>query len=111
MIPVCYAFDGELIYTALDLKPKRVEGLMLRRVRNILGNPSVSLVIDDYSENWSQLAYVIIRGVADIVVDFEEQQLGEELLRGKYPQYEELLETGSTIIRVAPGKVISWGSI
>ncbi|MCH8062702.1 MAG: pyridoxamine 5'-phosphate oxidase family protein, partial [Chloroflexi bacterium] len=48
VIPVCYAFDGERLYTALDLKPKRVEGRMLKRVRNILGNPRVSLVIDDY---------------------------------------------------------------
>ena len=109
VIPVCYAFDGERIYTALDLKPKRVEGSMLKRVRNILKNPRVALVIDDYSESWGDLAYVLVHGVASIVDNGEEQRLGEELLRSKYPQYRELLEPGATMIGITPEKVISWG--
>ena len=111
VIPVCYAFDGARIYTALDLKPKRVEGRMLKRVRNILENPRVALVIDDYSESWSDLAYVLVHGVASIVDDGEERRRGEELLRTKYPQYRELLEPGATIIGIKPERVISWGKV
>ncbi|MCH8062516.1 MAG: TIGR03668 family PPOX class F420-dependent oxidoreductase [Chloroflexi bacterium] len=111
VIPVCYAFDGERLYTALDLKPKRVEGRMLKRVRNILENPRVSLVIDDYSESWSDLAYVLIHGVARIVDSGEEQRSGEGLLRSKYPQYRELLKPGATIISITPDKIISWGRV
>ena len=111
VIPVCYAFDGSRIYTALDLKPKRVEGRMLKRVRNILENPRVSLVIDDYSESWSDLAYVLIHGVARIVDSGEEQRSGEGLLRSKYPQYRELLKPGATIISITPDKIISWGHV
>ncbi len=111
VIPVCYAFDGARLYTALDLKPKRVEGRMLKRARNILENPKVALVIDDYSESWNDLAYVIIRGVARIVDDGEEQRLGEGLLRSKYAQYGELLEPGATIIGITPEKIISWGRV
>lgn len=110
-MPVCYAFDGARIYTALDLKPKRVEGRMLKRVRNILENPEVALVIDDYSENWSDLGYVLIHGVAFIVDNGEEQRLAEGLLRRKYPQYRELLEPGATIIRITPERVVSWGRV
>ena len=110
-VPVCYAFDGERIYTAIDLKPKRVEGRRLQRVRNIRANPSVALVIDDYSEDWSDLAYVTIRGKAEIIESGEERQRAEELLRQKYQQYASLLEPGCAIIMLTPSRVINWGAV
>ena len=109
-VPVCYAFDGERIYTAIDLKPKSVGGTQLKRVRNILENPQVALVIDDYSEDWSELAYVMVRGVADLIESGEERQHAEELLRQKYRQYKVLLEPGCAIIRITPGRVVSWSA-
>ncbi len=109
VIPVCYAFDGAHVYSALDLKPKRVSGRLLKRVRNIMQNPSVSLVVDDYSEDWSELAYVLIRGRAELVEDDGEQQRAESMLRDKYPQYAELLEHGCTVIKVTPESVVAWG--
>ena len=47
VIPICYAFDGESLYSAIDEKPKRVGPARLRRVRNIQASPQVALVIDD----------------------------------------------------------------
>ena len=111
VVPICYAFDGKCIYSALDLKPKRVQGRALKRVRNIIENPQVSLVIDDYSEDWNELAYVIVQGRAELVEDADEQQKAEALLRAKYEQYNKLLVKGSTIIRVTPSSVVSWGQI
>lgn len=108
-VPICYAFDGKCIYTALDLKPKRIQGRALKRVRNILQNPKVSLVIDDYSEDWSELAYVQLQGNAHLVDDGHEQKLAEVLLREKYHQYETLLESGCTVIKITPTNVVSWG--
>jgi PPOX class probable F420-dependent enzyme len=110
VIPVCYAFDGRYIYSALDLKPKRVEALRLKRVRNVLANPRVALVIDDYSEDWSALAYVLVQGTAELVEDEDEQRLAESLLREKYPQYVEFLEERCPVLRVTPEKVVSWGN-
>ncbi|MCI0439584.1 MAG: TIGR03668 family PPOX class F420-dependent oxidoreductase [Chloroflexi bacterium] len=110
-VPITYAFDGESIYSALDLKPKRVEVMRLRRVRNILENPSVALVIDDYSEDWSELAYVLVFGKAAVMEEGGERDRAESLLREKYPQYEELLEHGCVILRIAPERVISWGRV
>jgi len=111
VIPVCYAFDGVRIYSALDLKPKRVEALRLKRVRNIVENPSVAFVVDDYSENWDQLAYVLVHGKAAIVTDPEEQTRAENMLRAKYPQYRELLEEGCVVLRIDPERVVHWGRI
>ena len=111
VVPVCYAFDGERIYTALDRKPKSVAAGRLKRVRNIRANPNVALIIDDYSEDWSALAYVMVRGVAVIVEDGAERQRAEDLLRRKYPQYERLLEPGCAVIRIAPRRVAGWCSV
>ena len=83
----------------------------MKRVRNILENPQVALVIDDYSEDWSGLAYVMVRGSAEIIEDGEERQSAEVLLREKYPQYAELLEPGCAVIRISPERVVSWGAL
>ena len=71
-VPFCYWFDGERLYFAIDEKPKRQKGLALKRMRNISENPRVAVVIDHYEEDWPQLAYVLIRGVARVVEDPEE---------------------------------------
>ena len=110
-IPICYAFDGECIYSAIDLKPKKANGRELKRVRNIRENPSVALIIDDYAEDWSQLAYVLVQGMAEVLRDGDEQTRAENLLRDKYSQYETLLESGCTILKIVPDKVVSWGRV
>ena len=61
-VPICYAFDGLHLYSVIDLKPKRVAARGLKRVRNILANSRVAIVIDDYDEEWEKLAYVLIQG-------------------------------------------------
>jgi coenzyme F420-0:L-glutamate ligase/coenzyme F420-1:gamma-L-glutamate ligase len=110
-VPICYAFDGSRIYSALDLKPKQVEGRRLKRVRNIEANPRVSLVIDDYSEDWSALAYVLVQGAAEVLEDGDERDRAEEMLRQKYSQYSELLEKGCTVLKITPTSVTSWGRV
>ncbi|MGH8208045.1 MAG: TIGR03668 family PPOX class F420-dependent oxidoreductase [Steroidobacteraceae bacterium] len=111
VVPVCYAFDGQSLYSALDLKPKRVSGRRLKRVRNIRRNSRVALVIDDYCEDWSRLAYVLVQGEAEILEEGGERRRAEAMLREKYAQYRELLEAGCTILKITPGRVVGWGRI
>ena len=111
VIPICYAFNGENIYSALDLKEKRAAVLQLKRVRNILENAHVSLVIDDYSENWDSLAYVLIKGRAEILRSGDERNQAESLLSKKYTQYSQFLESGCTVLKIIPQRVTSWGKI
>ena len=47
LIPICYATDGQTIYSALDAKPKRARPTDLQRVRNILDHPEVAAAIDE----------------------------------------------------------------
>src|SRR5262244_2764273 len=81
VIPFCYAFDGACVYFVVDEKPKRQTGKPLKRIRNILENPQVALVIDDYMDDWTQLAFVLVNGTAAVVEDEHEYARALGLLR------------------------------
>src|SRR5512140_3711201 len=66
VIPICYALVDEHIYVVIDEKPKRTR-TGLKRLRNIAANPQVALVIDDYDEDWTRLAYLLVQGHAAMV--------------------------------------------
>ena len=110
VIPVCYAFDGTRFYTPLDEKPKRVSESKLRRVRNIMVRPAVALVIDQYSDDWTQLRYLLIHGHAALIspedTDIHSQAL--LLLRERYTQYQSMTLEKYPVIAITPLEVISW---
>ena len=111
-IPVCFAYDGRLIYIALDEKPKDVPARRLKRVRNILVNPNVALVADRYSEDWDHLAYAMVRGQAGLVEpDTPMHAAAVRLLRGKYHQYEKMAIEENPVISISPEHVASWGAL
>ena len=99
------------MYTPLDQKPKRVEPLQLRRARNILANPHVAVIIDQYHEDWTQLGWVLIVGTGKIVDAGESHAAGVRLLRDKYPQYERMALERRPIIVVTPTSIASWGKL
>lgn len=111
-VPLCFWFDGANFYFVIDEKPKRHSGLKLKRMRNITANPHVSLIIDHYEEDWSQLAYVQVAGTARIVEGREEYLLALRNLRDKYPQYRGMaLNYGiNLMVRIEPLRVHVWGS-
>ncbi len=110
-IPVCFAFDGRSIYIALDEKPKNVSPTRLKRVRNILENPNVALVVDRYYEDWDLLAYVMVRGRAGLIEPGAEGHTAAvRLLRGKYHQYEQM-KLEAPVISINPHRAASWGDL
>ena len=109
VVPICYVLEGDTLALALDEKPKRVGVRGLRRVRNIRENPAVSVVVDDYAEDWSRLAFVLVHGSASVVEPGEPAHAPTvALLRAKYPQYAAMsLETVSTGLDVNGSPVAS----
>lgn len=101
VVPICFALDGDTLYTAVDEKPKRTR--RLQRLRNIEANPRVEVVIDEYDEDWSKLWWVRLRGSARIVDDAR----AIELLSAKYPQYRER-PPGGPMIAVSIEERIEW---
>lgn len=108
VIPFCFACDGESIYSALDAKPKSGNLRGLRRVRNILENPRISVVIDHYEADWSKLWYLLVQGRAELLETGAEQADALALLRAKYPQYREMDLEGNPVIRITPERATGW---
>ncbi len=116
VIPVCYAFDGQVIYSVLDQKPKSAPLLRLRRVRNIQANPQVSLVIDHYEDDWQRLAYLLVIGRAevllpDVLLPEDERAKAIRLLREKYHQYRTMDVDANPVIKIVPERVVGWGTV
>ena len=107
VVPICYAWDGRTIYSAVDAKPKRTH--RLRRIRNILENPRVALVVDEYDEEWSRLRWVIVEGRADLLDAGADHARALDLLQTKYAQYRALgLQREAPVIRVVPDRFLTW---
>src|SRR5262249_2957662 len=110
VVPICYAFDGASLFSAIDAKPKTSGPQGLKRIRNIRENPKVSVVIDRYDEDWSRLRYVIIQGQAELLTEGGDFSRGVDLLLAKYPQYRGmgLNREAGLMIKVEPARVTAW---
>ena len=108
VIPFCFACDGENIYSVLDAKPKTSELRKLRRVRNILSNPQVSMVVDHYEADWTKLWYLMVTGRAELLEPCDEQRAAISLLRSKYPQYRDMDLDENPVIKIIPERATGW---
>ncbi|MFI9610719.1 TIGR03668 family PPOX class F420-dependent oxidoreductase [Streptomyces sp. NPDC052023] len=85
VVPVTFAVLGEVLYFAVDHKPKSTWDL--RRLRNIRENPAVAVLADHYDEDWAALWWARADGRGEILQDGEERRRAVESLCGKYGQY------------------------
>ncbi len=85
LVPVCYSLDGDRIVTSVDQKPKTTT--WLRRLDNVRLNPSVSMLVDHFEEDWARLWWVRLDGRGRVVEGGEvDDLLGglREKYRGQY---------------------------
>lgn len=85
LVPITFAVEGELIFTAVDHKPKASREL--RRLDNIAQNPRVALLADRYSDDWDTLWWVRADGRATVVMEADELKHPIDLLVARYEQY------------------------
>src|SRR5438105_1944933 len=108
-VPICYALLDGILYTPIDEKPKTADPRSLRRLRNILANPKVCLVVDHYEDaDWSQLAWLQVRGEASLVDDQAERERALVALRARYVQYQEMALEGLPLLRIKPTRLVGW---
>ena len=85
IVPIVFALASETLYSAVDAKPKR--GRRLRRIENARARPDVTVLVDEYSDDWSALWWVRLRGRARVLDGGEEAERAIALLVDKYDQY------------------------
>ena len=117
LVPICFVVTESprlVLHSPLDEKPKRVvDPHHLERVRDILERPEVALLVDRWSEDWSRLGWLRLRGMASLVEPGEQaaDEHGSTVanLRRKYPQYEDQRLENRPLIRIAVERARSWG--
>lgn len=105
LVPVVFAVSDEVVYTAVDAKPKATR--RLRRLANIESNPRASVLVDHYADDWTQLWWVRVDGMAAIHRTGKAMQIGYDALRAKYAQYQ-VVQLDGPVIAVAVQRWASW---
>jgi PPOX class probable F420-dependent enzyme len=84
-VPFCFVLAGGEIFSAVDQKPKA--SMRLARLENVRANPRVTVLVDEWSEDWSRLWWVRIDGPARVLESGPEAEMALALLAEKYEQY------------------------
>jgi PPOX class probable F420-dependent enzyme len=90
VVPIVFATDGKSIYFVIDRKQKNTR--KLKRLSNIEKTGKATLLIDEYSEDWTRLSYLMVRCKAQILSEgkmTKEKRTAKKLLVEKYRQYRE----------------------
>ncbi len=96
LVPICFAIVGDTVVSNVDDKPKTT--VRLQRLANIRANPSVTLLVDHYAEEWSRVWWVRVDGNARVVENGPERDAAVVALRAKYQQYERIGISGATVV-------------
>lgn len=111
VVPVCYALDDDGLYFVADLKPKRGPAHRLRRLDNLRANPRAAVVVDDYDDDWTHLAWVMVRGATRFVDDPAAHAAALALLRARYANYRSMPlddPRAHPIVRIDADHVTLW---
>jgi PPOX class probable F420-dependent enzyme len=85
LVPIVFALHDDTLYTAVDAKPKRSR--TLRRIENARKRPDVTVLVDQYDEDWTRLWWARLRGRARVLDAGDEAERALALLTAKYEQY------------------------
>jgi PPOX class probable F420-dependent enzyme len=123
LVPVCFVL-GEaddhlgrpIVYSPVDEKPKASpDPRALSRVQDLLVLPDVSLLVDRWDEDWTQLAWLRVYGRGVLLEpqprEREEHTTAIALLRAKYPHYATHALEERPIIRMTIDRSRSWGAL
>src|SRR6185436_3990292 len=84
VLPVTFVLLDEMLYSAIDRKPKRASAPA--RIRYLRRRSEAALTVDRYEDDWDSLAWVQVLGRVEVL---EAEHAGEALaaLCSKYGQY------------------------
>jgi PPOX class probable F420-dependent enzyme len=101
VVPVCFVLHEGRIFTVVDAKPKTTRALA--RLENVRATGRASLLVDHYEEDWRNLWWVRVDGVAEVV----RSDRAVDALAEKYEQYRAQPPPGP-LIAITPEQWRSW---
>ena len=104
VLPVTFAVADGLVWSAIDEKPKRRPEPA--RVKYLRRRPEAALVVDEYDDDWTRLAWVELLGRVE-VVPAGSAPGSMEALAAKYAQYAERTPPGP-LLRLAVERALWW---
>jgi PPOX class probable F420-dependent enzyme len=111
LVPICFVVVDDVLWSPLDEKPKAVRDVRdLARVRDIMARPDVSLLIDRWSEDWSELAWMRIGGRARLVEPEAVPPAVIAALRAKHPQYQDHDLEHRPALRIEVANTAGWSA-
>ena len=106
VVPLVFVLVGDVIYSAVDAKPKR--SVRLQRLANVASESRCSLLVDHYEDDWSKLWWVRADGEASIVEPAMASE-GLSALMEQHPQYRVSAPPGPLLaVRVA--RWVGWSA-
>ena len=107
VVPICFVITDDVIYSAVDDKPKRHRHL--QRISNVTATGTASLLVDEYHDDWSRLWWVRLDGRARLVDNTAESERAISLLSDKYPQYRNRRPPGP-VLAVDVQRWVGWSA-
>jgi len=98
-----YVVMGDEIVSPIDHKPK--SGKALTRIKNIERDARVTVLVDHWDEDWTRLAWVMVRATA--LIDSDTPPEVVQALNARYRQYAPD-ERPDALIRMHPTKLTWW---
>lgn len=123
LVPICFvlAFRDDLLgrpvlHSPIDEKPKSdPDPHKLQRVQDLHARPEVTLLVERWDEDWTQLAWLRLYGRGELLEPAArtaaEHGAAVRALRAKYPQYRDHALERRPIIRLTIDEARSWGAI
>jgi len=108
-VPIVFCREESTLYSPIDGKTK--QGGALQREANVGANPQVTVLLDEYCEDWSALWWVRLDGEATVYDPGKRHARRlRALLKVKYPQYGEpgMLPSMPSYLRIGWHRVSGW---
>lgn len=106
LVPISFVLVDELLCSAVD-QVKSKDHPRLARLSDIAHDSRVSVLIDHYTPDWSQLWWIRIDGTAVVHDAGELWERALAALTVKYPQYADQPPNGP-VIAVTPSRWSGW---
>jgi PPOX class probable F420-dependent enzyme len=94
LVPITFALEADELVFAIDHKPKTTTELA--RLRNLRRDPRVTVLADQYRDDWSELWWVRVDGVARELEGASRDHAVENLV-ARYAQYRDTRPDGPVV--------------